>query len=88
MSNREFRLEHEHRYDRRGPVRWILSHLARYPHFPLLALLAAIFNNFFYSEIQVIIGRAFDLITPAGLDAHRPARAGADCRRPGRRARA
>ncbi len=63
MSNREFRLEHEQHYDRRGPLRWILSHLARYPHFPLLALLAAIFNNFFYSLIQVIIGRAFDLIT-------------------------
>ncbi len=63
MSNREFRLEHEHRYDRRGAGRWILSHLARYPHFPLLALLAAIFNNFFYSYIQVVIGRAFDLIS-------------------------
>jgi ATP-binding cassette, subfamily B, bacterial len=63
MSNREFRLEHEHHYDRRGPVRWILAHLARYPHFPLLALLAAIANNFFYSEIQILIGRAFDLIS-------------------------
>ena len=63
MTNREFRLEHEHRYDRRGSVRWILSHLARYPHFPLLALLAAIFNNLFYSLIQVNIGRAFDLIS-------------------------
>ncbi len=63
MANREFRLDHEHRYDRRGPVRWILSHLARYPQFPLLALLAAIFNNYFYAQIQVNIGRAFDLIT-------------------------
>ena len=63
MSNREFRLEHEHRYDRRGSGRWILSHLARYPYFPLLALLAAILNNFFYSEIQVVIGRSFDLIS-------------------------
>ncbi len=63
MTNREFRLEHEHRYDRRGPVRWILSHLARYPHFPILALLAATFNNYFYSQIQVNIGRAFDLIS-------------------------
>lgn len=66
MANREFRLEHEHRYDRRGPVRWIITHLARYPHFPLLALLAAIFNNFFYGEIQVNIGRAFDLISTPG----------------------
>lgn len=66
MTNREFRLEHEHRYDRRGPVRWIFSHLARYPHFPILALLAATFNNYFYSQIQVNIGRAFDLISTPG----------------------
>ena len=66
MTNREFRLEHEHRYDRRGPVRWIVSHLARYPHFPILALLAATFNNYFYSQIQVNIGRAFDLISMPG----------------------
>ncbi len=66
MVKREFRLDHEHRYDRRGPVRWIVSHMARYPHFPLLALLAAITNNFFYSQIQVIVGRAFDLIAAPG----------------------
>ena len=66
MAKREFRLDHEHRYDRRGPVRWIVSHLARYPQFPLLALLAAIANNFFYSQIQVTVGRAFDLIAVVG----------------------
>ncbi len=69
MSKREFRLDHEYRYNRQGPVRWILAHLARYPHFPLAALLAAIFNNFFYSQIQVYIGRAFDLITAPGWTA-------------------
>jgi len=47
-------------------VRWIVSHLARYPHFPILALLAATFNNYFYSQIQVNIGRAFDLISTPG----------------------
>jgi ATP-binding cassette, subfamily B, bacterial len=63
MSKREFRLDHEHRYNRKGPVRWILSHLARYPFFPLAALAAAILNNYVYSQIQFQIGRAFDLIT-------------------------
>lgn len=66
ISKREFRLANEYRYNRRGPVRWILSHLVRYPHFPLAALLAAIFNNFFYSQVQVFIGRGFDLITTPG----------------------
>lgn len=74
MSKREFRLDHEYRYNRQGPVRWILSHLARYPHFPLAALLAAIFNNFFYSQTQVYIGRAFDLISAPGWTAEALAR--------------
>jgi len=66
MSNKEFRLANEYRYDRTGPVRWIISHLVRYPQFPLAALLAAIFNNLFYSYIQIYIGRAFDLLTTPG----------------------
>jgi ATP-binding cassette subfamily B protein len=60
---REFRLEQEHTYNRTGPVRWIASHLARYPLLPLAVVGAAVFNNFFASYIQVIIGRAFDLIS-------------------------
>jgi ATP-binding cassette subfamily B protein len=66
VPKREFKLENEVRYDRAGPVRWIVSHLLRYPIFPLIALLAAIANNWAYSMIQVSIGRAFDLITSPG----------------------
>ena len=66
MAKREFTLEDEHQYNRSGPVRWIVSHAVRYPLFPLLMLVAAVFNNFAYSYIQVLIGRAFDLITSAG----------------------
>ncbi|OQA46267.1 MAG: putative multidrug export ATP-binding/permease protein [Chloroflexi bacterium ADurb.Bin325] len=66
MSKREFRLDNEHRYNRKGPVRWILSHLARYPFFPLAALAAAILNNYVFSQVQFQIGRAFDLITSPG----------------------
>jgi len=63
---REFRLEEEYRYDRSGPVRWIISHALRYPIFPLIALAAAVLNNYAYSHIQVLIGRAFNLITTPG----------------------
>lgn len=66
ISKREFRLENEYRYDRSGPVRWILSHLLRYPQFPILAVIAAILNNTAYSSIQIFIGRAFDLIAQPG----------------------
>ena len=62
MTSKEFRLENEHQYDRRGAVRWIISHLRRYLWLPLIVLLAAIVNNFAASYIQVLIGQAFDLI--------------------------
>ncbi len=63
MTKREFRLEDEHHYNRSGPVRWIVSHVLRYPFLPLAMLLAAILNNWAYSYRQVLVGRAFDLIT-------------------------
>ncbi|MFQ5813401.1 MAG: ABC transporter ATP-binding protein [Anaerolineae bacterium] len=66
MTKREFRLENEYHYNRSGPVRWIISHVLRYPLFPLATILTAIVNNGFYSYIQVFIGQAFDLITTPG----------------------
>jgi ATP-binding cassette subfamily B protein len=66
LTKREFRLESETHYNRSGPVRWIISHLMRYPLFPLAGILAAILNNGFYSYIQVFIGQAFGLITTPG----------------------
>jgi ATP-binding cassette subfamily B protein len=66
LTKREFRLENEHPYNRSGPVRWIISHTVRYPLFPLAMLLAATFNNLFYSYVQVFIGQGFTLITTPG----------------------
>jgi ATP-binding cassette subfamily B protein len=68
MSKREFRLENEYQYNRTSPVRWLISHVLRYPIFPLATLLAAVFNNLAYSYIQVFVGRAFDLITTPGWE--------------------
>ena len=62
MTNREFRLENEKSFDRRGPVRWIGSQLAHYWYLPALAVVAAVFNNFGASYIQLLIGRGFDLL--------------------------
>lgn len=66
MAKKEFTLENEYTYSRTGPVKWIISHVARYPIFPLLMLLAAVVNNLAYSSIQLLVGRAFDLITTPG----------------------
>jgi ATP-binding cassette subfamily B protein len=62
LTKREFRLENEYRYDRSGPVRWIVSHTIRYPIFPLAVILAAVLNNWTYSYRQVLIGRGAGLI--------------------------
>ncbi len=63
ISKREFTVENEYRYNRTTPVRWIVSHVLRYPLLPVAILLLAILNNFAYSYIQIFVGRAFDLIT-------------------------
>jgi len=62
VTKSEFSLKSEHRYNRRGPIRWILSHALRYPIFPIATILAAVLNNWAYSYRQVLIGEAFDLI--------------------------
>ncbi len=66
MSKREFTLENEYRYDRNGPVSWIISHMIRYPFFPLILLVSAVLNNTAYSYIQVFVGQGFDVITTPG----------------------
>ncbi len=66
-SLREFQVESAHSYNVKGPVRWIISHLLRYPVLPLIMSIAAVANNFAYSYIQVFVGRAFDLISAPGF---------------------
>ena len=68
MTKREFRLENEYPYNRKGPIRWILSHLWRYPWLPVAVTVTAVINNFAYSYIQVFIGRGFGVITSPEWD--------------------
>ncbi|MBI1879430.1 MAG: ABC transporter ATP-binding protein [Chloroflexi bacterium] len=63
MSKKEFSIASEYPYNRSNPLRWLISHVLRYPLLPLGMVLAALVNNLFYSYIQVFVGRAFDLIT-------------------------
>lgn len=69
MSKKEFTVANAYPYNRSNPRRWLLSHVLRYPLFPLGMLLAALANNLFYSYIQIFVGRAFDLITTPGWPA-------------------
>ena len=65
----EFRSGEERSYDLRGPRRWIFSHLLRYPWLPALAFLFSVGNNVGYSGIQVLVGKAFDLLAKPGSGA-------------------
>ncbi|HEY9525730.1 MAG TPA: ABC transporter ATP-binding protein, partial [Anaerolineales bacterium] len=60
QSKREFSVANEHVYDRSGPVRWIISHLIRYPHFLASFLLAATLTNVLFSAVPRLTGLAFD----------------------------
>lgn len=64
----EFRSGEARRYDLRSPARWVISHVARYPWLPILALLFSIGNNVGYSGIQVLIGRGFDVLAAPAWD--------------------
>ena len=68
LAKREFRVQDEYQYDRSAPVKWIISHLMRYPGLPIVALVAAIINNYATGYIQVVIGRTFDLISEPGWE--------------------
>lgn len=63
MIKREFRVEDEYQYNRADPVKWIASHLMRYPALPIISLAAAVINNYAAGYIQIVIGRTFDLIS-------------------------
>jgi len=71
VAKSEFTVAGAHRYDRRGPLRWILSHVLRYKRFIAGFLLASITANVFASLTRVYIGRAFDEVTDADADRSR-----------------
>jgi ATP-binding cassette subfamily B protein len=56
----EFSVAGSYRYDRSGPVRWIVSHIWRHKFFAITAALAMIAHNGLNSLVQWLIGRAFD----------------------------
>ncbi len=63
ISKREFTISNEYPYNRTRPIRWVVSHVLRYPLLPLSMVIMAVFNNLFFGTIQIFVGHAFDLIT-------------------------
>lgn len=60
QRRREFTVADEYEYNRSGPVRWIFSHLARYPHLIVSFGLAAMLTNVLFSAVPRLTGLAFD----------------------------
>ena len=59
----EFTLPDKYRSDRRGPVRWILSHTRRYWYIVLVMLIGALGNAALAAVVPMLIGRAFNIVT-------------------------
>jgi ATP-binding cassette subfamily B protein len=62
VSQREFTIANEYRYDRSSPLRWIFSHILRYPLAPALAVAGFIGGSAFYSFALTRIGVAADIL--------------------------
>lgn len=62
MAVAEFVLPHTLRSDRRTPIRWILSHVARHGWIVTMLIIGAISNAALAGVVPILTGRAFNLI--------------------------
>lgn len=66
LSRREFTVAGAYRYNQQSTVRWIVSHILRYPWLPLAAILGGIIGSGLFSLVYVLVGQTFDLIATPG----------------------
>jgi ATP-binding cassette subfamily B protein len=71
MTITEFTLPPRLRTDRRGPVRWILSHTLHNWYLALAAVIGAVANAALMSVSPIIIGMAYTVITTPPIDVGR-----------------
>ena len=68
MSASEFTIDQGWKTDRRGPVRWILSHVLRHKVFILGMLFGAFSNAALAAVVPIFVGRAFDAVAASPPD--------------------
>jgi ATP-binding cassette subfamily B protein len=66
VQKREFTVADEYHYNRSGPLRWIVSHLLRYPWLPAGTVVLTVLGTVFESLNRLLVGRAFDLALRPG----------------------
>jgi len=70
MIRREFTVANEYSYDHRSPLRWLASHIKRYPVLLITFLLTTVGMAASQSMSAVMVGRAFDtMLREAGVSA-------------------
>ncbi len=62
MATAEFVLPQVQTYDRRTPVRWILSHASRHWWLVIMTIAGAIGNAILAAAIPILVGQAFNAI--------------------------
>lgn len=62
MSGKEFTVTGAHPYDHRSPVRWVWSHVMRYPWLPVAFVVTVIGMATLQSWSAVLVGNAFDAV--------------------------
>ena len=62
MANREFTIAEEYHYDRRGAVRWIISHILRYKWYLFVFAGATLLSQVLIALLPTLAGRAFTAI--------------------------
>ena len=62
MANREFTIADEVHYDRRGPIRWIISHVLRYKRYLAIFIVGTVLSQILTAIIPTLIGSAFNEI--------------------------
>ncbi len=71
MTIGEFALPQEWASDRRGPGRWVTSHVLRHKLFIAAVLVGAFGNAALAAAVPVLVGRAFDAVVAAPSDMRR-----------------
>jgi ATP-binding cassette subfamily B protein len=68
MSVSEFAVTQTWHSDRRGPVRWIVSHVLRHKLFILGVLFGAFSNAALAAAVPILVGQAFDVVAAPSHD--------------------
>jgi ATP-binding cassette subfamily B protein len=62
LAASEFTVPNAYKYSYRSPLRWLVSHLLRYPGLPVAAIVCTVAANVLSTRVPLIVGAAFDEI--------------------------